>query len=567
MSDESQLQVTRKDEESALVLSSARSRLVARGRRDASLLAVPCNKCGERRELVLAGCVCASCTDALDKQWAGATANNWVLLTTFVDNWVLRTALDDAVGAYLYRDTAYIQMKSHWATCNPPFSFHIGPATADDLAQMRPHLVTRSKRSDTPTIRPATLEEIAEYDARQRKEQISDVEREIQEKWGLYGEVWDDDAWRRAKEAFQETEKRLEQLGLLEGSGFEYEDLSAKEAYLADQGDAADECLFGVRYANGQGVIQDYDEAARWWRKAADQKYACAYYNLGLMYANGHGVPLDYAKAARWYRKAADQRHDSAQYKLGLMYKNGQGVRLNYAKAVRWCRKAADQWHAGAQFTLGNMFADGEGVPQDYAEAVRWYLKAADQGHAGAQYNLGLRYRFGQGVAQDYAEAVRWWRKTADQEGYAPAQYNLGLSYDNGEGVAQDYAEAVRWYRKAADQGYASAQLNLGVIYNNGEGVPQDYEEAARWFRKAADHGNAIAQWWLGIMYDNGEGVPQDYVEAHRWLNLAASKAESADQAKVARARDLVAGKMTIQQIADAQRLARDWKPVDAPQE
>ena len=39
-----------------------------------------CNKCGERRDLAFAGCVCASCSDALDKQWAGSTATDWVLI-------------------------------------------------------------------------------------------------------------------------------------------------------------------------------------------------------------------------------------------------------------------------------------------------------------------------------------------------------------------------------------------------------------------------------------------------------------------------------------------------------
>ncbi len=57
-------------------------------------------------------------------------------------------------------------------------------------------------------------------------------------------------------------------------------------------------------------------------------------------------------------------------------------------------------------------------------------------------------------------------------------------------------------------------------------------------------------------MYYKGEGVPQDYVEAHKWLNLAAAK-----DSQHAKARDLAAAKMTREQIAEAQRLAREWKP------
>jgi hypothetical protein len=81
VSDDSHVQVTPKDENSSLSLSKVRSGLIARGRRDAALLlAVPCNKCGERKDLAFAGCVCTSCSEALDKQWASSTATDWVLI-------------------------------------------------------------------------------------------------------------------------------------------------------------------------------------------------------------------------------------------------------------------------------------------------------------------------------------------------------------------------------------------------------------------------------------------------------------------------------------------------------
>ncbi|MGD0101512.1 MAG: hypothetical protein ABSC60_14285, partial [Acidobacteriota bacterium] len=65
----------------------------------------------------------------------------------------------------------------------------------------------------------------------------------------------------------------------------------------------------------------------------------------------------------------------------------------------------------------------------------------------------------------------------------------------------------------------------------------------------------------LGLMYAEGHGVPQDYVEAHMWLNLAASRANGDLQQRSATGRDLVARLMTAKQIAEAQSLAREWKP------
>ena len=198
-------------------------------------------------------------------------------------------------------------------------------------------------------------------------------------------------------------------------------------------------------------------------------------------------------------------------------------------------------------------------VPTPGVEAVR---RAAQQGDTRAQYNLGVLYVLGQGVPQDDVEGARWLRLAADQ-GYALAEYNLGVMYDNGRGVLQDDAEATRWFRLAADQGFIPAQHKLGVMYETGRGVPQDSAEAVRWYRLAADQGWAEAQHYLGVMYAAGLGVPQDYVAAHMWLNLAATQASAADSDAVIEGREVVEAEMTAEQIAEAQRLAREWKPID----
>ena len=74
------------------------------------------------------------------------------------------------------------------------------------------------------------------------------------------------------------------------------------------------------------GVPQDYAEAAKWYRLAAEQNNAAAQYNLSLMYANGQGVPRDDGEAVKWLRKAGDQGYVSAQIDLSLTYANGWGA-------------------------------------------------------------------------------------------------------------------------------------------------------------------------------------------------------------------------------------------------
>lgn len=153
----------------------------------------------------------------------------------------------------------------------------------------------------------------------------------------------------------------------------------------------------------------------------------------------------------------------------------------------------------------------------------------------------------------DYEAELRITRPWADK-GEAWAQLWLGESFRLGQGVPQDYAEAMKWWRLAAAQGSSLAQYALGVGYFNGQGVLKDHTEAVKWWRLAAAQGNASAQFNLGVGYFNGQGVPQDYLKAHLWLNLAGAQG-NADAAKN---RDVVAKRMSIQQLAEAQKMARD---------
>ena len=113
--------------------------------------------------------------------------------------------------------------------------------------------------------------------------------------------------------------------------------------------------------------------------------------------------------------------------------------------------------------------------------------------------------------------------------------------------------------RTAAEQGDADAQYTLGVMYATGRGVPQNDGEAARWVRLAAEQGFAEAQGLLGTAYASGQGVPQDDIQAHMWLPLAAARTIGQAQGLVVGVRDDVAARMTPEQIAEAQRLAREW--------
>ena len=99
---------------------------------------------------------------------------------------------------------------------------------------------------------------------------------------------------------------------------------------------------------------------------------AQAQYEIGKVYYNGEGVEQDYVEATRWYRLAAEQGHAKAQNRLGIAYANGEGVEQDYVEATRWWRLVAEQGHAKAQNRLGIAYENGKGVPQDFVYSHMW---------------------------------------------------------------------------------------------------------------------------------------------------------------------------------------------------
>lgn len=129
--------------------------------------------------------------------------------------------------------------------------------------------------------------------------------------------------------------------------------------------------------------------------------------------------------------------------------------------------------------------------------------------------------------------------------------------------LADEAADSFPKTLRKAEQGDASGQNDLGTMYYNGEVVPKDYAKALEWFTKAAEQGDAWAQAKLGFTYHMGRGVPEDDVMAYMWFNIAASSAfgdESASQM-----RDSIRQTMTPEQIAEGQRMSREWSEKHKP--
>jgi uncharacterized protein len=291
-------------------------------------------------------------------------------------------------------------------------------------------------------------------------------------------------------------------------------------------------------------------------------------------------------------RRLAEEGDPDAQFRLGCAYSVGEGMALDDSEALIWVRKAAGAGHVLAEELLGFLYYDGRGVQQDYSEAVKWLRKCMREvdGHRPERSELGVTelilgkcYFYGLGVQQDYIEAARWLLEAFQTDApttkpgnpYDEIGYLLSRIYSldevvkrwrgpaEGEVAWQSYTEDANWHREGAEAEHTENQFCLGLAYAYGLGVPKDYAAAASWFRRAAEAGDVWAQLHLAVAYAKGRGVALDYTQAFMWFNIAATRTTSDRQKHVSDACDEVARRMTHQQITEAQRLAREWKPID----
>jgi Sel1 repeat-containing protein len=136
-------------------------------------------------------------------------------------------------------------------------------------------------------------------------------------------------------------------------------------------------------------------------------------------------------------------------------------------------------------------------------------------------------------------------------------------------GLCHEDALRLNTIRSLAERGDARSQAILGITHwYRGKHVDQDKAKGAknlveslRWLQQAAEQGDGEAQEFLAMSNLDGDGVAQDYVQAYTWFTLAIPRREKSDQGSLRGVLDELAHKMTQTQIAEAQRLARDWKP------
>ncbi|MGO4126562.1 peptidoglycan-binding protein [Inquilinus sp. YAF38] len=141
---------------------------------------------------------------------------------------------------------------------------------------------------------------------------------------------------------------------------------------------------------------------------------ADAEHDLGTFFALGIEVPNSFEQAAYWYRRAADQGVASASYNLGVLLEKGLGVPRNSEAAVARFREAAAARHSGALNALGLACLSGSGTTRDPVEALLWFRRASAAGNPRGAYNVARLYENGELGLPDPRAAIGWYQVAAD---------------------------------------------------------------------------------------------------------------------------------------------------------
>ncbi len=230
-------------------------------------------------------------------------------------------------------------------------------------------------------------------------------------------------------------------------------------------------CFFLVSIVSGQQADSPSPEKIAALEQQAMSGNPRAASDLGQCYAVGRGVPQDYSEAAKWFRKAAEQGLPVAQFRLAGALLHGWGVTQNTREALTWYQRAAEHGDVESAVELGQVYEDGgpmkmdkqpdgtvalgpvpqaAAIPRDFVKAAYWYRAAASRGSTLAQNHLGILYCNGQGVPQDYVKAYFW--LSLGEAGGIPSSTNgvddrdLAASHLTKQALLQAQERTRKWF-------------------------------------------------------------------------------------------------------------------------
>ena len=302
----------------------------------------------------------------------------------------------------------------------------------------------------------------------------------------------------------------------------------AAEPLISKAGkDPVADYYLGRLYLYGYGQLKNNDLAMRYFVKSAEKGYLPA---VQLMARFSLMQEKNPEQAARWFKQAADAGDVEAQMYMAAAYLYGLGVKKNTDVASRYYIDAAKSGNATAQFALAENFIDSRNSGNNKLGLI-WLNKSANNGNLRALTKLATLYIDGKLVTKDVAKGTDLLNKAVAQN-FAPAMVALGdLAL-----MQNEQTKAVEWFNKAIELHDKSAYLHLSKAYLEDKSPIYDPKQGFLWALKAAQNGSIEAKNNLAALYQKGIGVNADPVLAKQWTDLAKQEEKKIQTSPLAQA-------------------------------
>ena len=256
--------------------------------------------------------------------------------------------------------------------------------------------------------------------------------------------------------------------------GINKNDQLAETFYIkaAELGHLESQNQLGVKYAFGNGVENDKDQALYWLEKAADQGSNMALNNLATIYLMGDLVEKDEEKAKYYIQKPVQEQYEPALLNNALMYAQGTGYEKDEIKAFHLIKALADQDNARAIYRLAFFYEKGTGTAQNTVKAKTYFEKAAALGNPVAYINISQIYE-----KQGNMEMAKVYLQKGIDQGVSGAKHLYGRMYYEGKSVKQSYKEALRWNNSS---GCAGGIFDRALQHYHGKGTAPDTDKALK---------------------------------------------------------------------------------------
>ena len=291
---------------------------------------------------------------------------------------------------------------------------------------------------------------------------------------------------------------------------------------------------------------QRYDDAYKWYVKAALEGKAQAQFKLSQMLLLGQGVDKNTQLSLRWLKKAALNKLAKAEYEYANALFFGKGIEQpNPDEALLWYEKAAKQNHPEAKLKVAKIyFEQSDKTAEKLYEALEWVIQAythpltktkasplqkkiidtikakARRNDSTAQFKLAEMYQHGKGLDENVQKAEYWLHQSA-KYGNAEAQFHLGKAL--AEQVSTK--EAIRWLTKAAKKGHIEAGYAIAVLLGQESRPFGNLNEAWRWLYHGLRDANPKVLYNLAVILHQGNlGLAQNDSYFEAWLSMAAKQ-------------------------------------------